>query len=135
MRDNPGMSESNVELARRGFEAVARGDFDALHDVLDPEVKWHGADGPGDQSCHDREEAMHFIREAATHGIVGELVDVIDAGDQVVVVMRRRGRQEVDRSELHANVTTFREGKVVRMVAYESPEAAVAATRMAGRPR
>lgn len=30
------MSESNVELARRGFEAVAQGDFDALREILDP---------------------------------------------------------------------------------------------------
>ena len=27
------MSESNVELARRGYEAIARGDVDAVHEL------------------------------------------------------------------------------------------------------
>jgi ketosteroid isomerase-like protein len=122
------MSEANVELARRGFEAVAHGDFRALREILDPEVKWHGSEGPGKQSCHNRDEALHFIRQARTRGAVGELVDVIDAGEQVVVVMRPPRRPDPHEPELRANLTTFREGKVVEMVAYQTPEAALAAT-------
>jgi hypothetical protein len=30
------MSEANVELARRGFEAVAHGDFHALREISTP---------------------------------------------------------------------------------------------------
>src|SRR5918994_4932828 len=33
------MSEENVELARRGFEAVARGGRDAVVELLDPEIE------------------------------------------------------------------------------------------------
>jgi ketosteroid isomerase-like protein len=33
-----------VEIARRGFEAVMRGDLDVIGELLDPEVKWHGGD-------------------------------------------------------------------------------------------
>jgi hypothetical protein len=57
-----------------------------------------------------------------------KLVDIIDAGDQVVVVMRPSRQLEPGESELRANLTTFRGGKVVRMVAYGTPEAALAAT-------
>jgi ketosteroid isomerase-like protein len=33
------MSEENVELARRGFEAFARGGRDAVVELLDPEIE------------------------------------------------------------------------------------------------
>ena len=123
------MSETNVELARRGFDAAARGDFEAISEMLDPEVQWHGSEGPGAMSCHNRNEALQFMRQAAARGAVGQLVDVIDAGEQVVVVMRPGGARQPGESELRANVTTFRDGKVVQMVAYETREAALAATR------
>jgi ketosteroid isomerase-like protein len=120
------MSQANVDLARSGFAAVSRGELEPLSDLLDADVKWHGSEGPTDESCHNRDEAMHFIQLAIERGVVGELVDVIDAGDQVVVVMRPPNQEQ-----LRANLTTFRNGKVVRMVAYESPEAALAAAGLA----
>ncbi len=123
-RDNACMSESNVELARRGFEAVMQGDIDAIADLLDPQVKWHGGDPAAKAACQDREQALAFMRRAHLRNPGGELVDVVDAGDRVVLVMRP-GRG--DGTVLRANVTTFRDGKVVEMVAYESPADALAA--------
>jgi len=38
------VAETNVERARRGYETALKGDLDALRDLLDPEVKWHGGD-------------------------------------------------------------------------------------------
>lgn len=121
----PGAPESNVERARRGFEAAAGGDLEAIRELLDPGVEWHGSAGPGADSCHNREEALHFMGQALRRGRLGELVDVIDAGEHVVVVMRPPG----EGAELRANVTTFRDGRAVRIVAYESPEQALAAAR------
>ncbi|HEY7891737.1 MAG TPA: nuclear transport factor 2 family protein [Solirubrobacteraceae bacterium] len=46
------MSRSNIELARRGLEAVAKGDLEALREILDPDVQWHSSDGPTGDSCH-----------------------------------------------------------------------------------
>jgi ketosteroid isomerase-like protein len=123
------VSAANVELARRGFEAVARGDFDSLREILDPNVQWHGSERPDEQSCHNRDEAMHFIRVAIERGGLGQLVDVIDADEQVIVVMGPAAASEPSESGLRANLTTFRDGKVVQMVAYETPEAAIAATQ------
>ena len=37
------MSQENVELVRRGYEALARGDFDALFQVLAPDVEMRDA--------------------------------------------------------------------------------------------
>jgi ketosteroid isomerase-like protein len=38
------MAETNVETARRGFEAALRGDLAAIGEILDPNVKWHAGD-------------------------------------------------------------------------------------------
>jgi ketosteroid isomerase-like protein len=122
------VSAANVEIARRAFAALARGDVDAVGEVLDANVTWHGGDASAPGACHDRGQALAFIREAARQGRVGELVDVLDAGDQVVAVMRPP-QLPGDRPELRANLATFRDGKVVAMVAYESPAAALAAAR------
>jgi ketosteroid isomerase-like protein len=108
------MSESNVELARRGFDAMLRGDLDAIAALLDPDVKWHGGDPTAPGSCQNSDQALRFMRQSdVIRGGKFELVDVLDAGsDKVIVVIRPPSGPPV------ANVTTFRNGKVVEMVHY-----------------
>jgi len=119
------VSESNIELARRGYDAIMRGDLDSIRELLDPDVKWHGGD-PSD-GCRNRKQALHWMREArARRGSPpAELIEMVDAGDKVVVIMRRIG--EDGEPELVANITTFRDGKVIEMVHYADPEEARAA--------
>jgi ketosteroid isomerase-like protein len=117
--------ESNVELVRRGYEAARRGDLDLIAELLAPDVKWHGGDPNADGACHNRTEALAVMGRARRGGGVGELVEVIGAGDQVVVIMRPTG--EAEPGELRANVTRFRDGKVVEMVHYANPDEARAA--------
>jgi ketosteroid isomerase-like protein len=132
--DNAGtVSQSNVELVRSGYEAAARGDFDTIASMLAPDVKWHGGDPSAPEACHNQQEALAFMQQAHARGRLGELVDVVDAGERVVVILRPRpapGEQEA----LSANVTTFRDGKVVEMVHYPSPDDALAAVRPQGSP-
>jgi len=127
------MTESNVELARSGYEAIMRGDLDAVRDLLDPDVKWHAGD-PAD-GCQNRKQTLEWMGRNWTRrgGPPGENVELarsgyeamIDAGDKVVVIMRRTG--EDGAPELVANLTTFRDGKVVEMVHYANPDDARAA--------
>jgi ketosteroid isomerase-like protein len=119
------MPASNVELARRGYEAALRGDFETIRELLDPDVKWHGGDPSAPEACHNREETLQFMRRAARRG-PGELIDIVDAGDKVVVIMRPLP-DETGPPETAANVTTFRGGKVVEMVHYPNPRDALAA--------
>jgi ketosteroid isomerase-like protein len=35
------MAHPNEELARRGYDAFARGDMDTLRELFDPEIVWH----------------------------------------------------------------------------------------------
>lgn len=126
------MSGSNAQLVREGFAAVERGDFDLIADLLDPEVKWHGGDPAS--GCQNREEALTFMR-GAMRRTGARLVEVIEAGpDRVVVVLQPRGEPGEPLPPRRANVTTLRDGRVVEMVAYETPEQACAAVGVAAPP-
>jgi ketosteroid isomerase-like protein len=120
------MIETNVELARRGYEAALRGDLDAISEFLDVDVKWHGGDPSAPGACHNREQALEFMRQARGRRRVGELVDVVDAGDKVVVIMRPPS-EDGEPAALSANLTTFRDGRAIEMVHYPNPEDALAA--------
>jgi ketosteroid isomerase-like protein len=120
------MTETNVELARRGFEAAVIGDFNVLGEFLDPDVKWHGGDPSAVGACQNREQALEFMRRAQSRRRIGELIDIVDAGDKVVVIMRPAS-ETGEPAAVSANLTTFRDGKAVEMVHYANPEDALTA--------
>ena len=119
-------AETNAERARRGFEAVLRGDVDAIAPLLDPDIKWHGGDPT--TGCHNSAEVLEFIRAALGRRNAVELVDVVDAGERVVVILQPEADAEHPPPPV-ANLTTFRDGKVVEMVHYPDPDDAIAAAR------
>ncbi len=121
------MASDNVELARAGYAAIARGDLRVLDELLAPDVRWPGGDPTAEGACRSRDEAKAFIAAAIARGGVGRLVDVVDAGERVVVIMQPPASDGLD-PPLRANVTTFRDGKVIEIVAHPTPEAAKRAT-------
>jgi ketosteroid isomerase-like protein len=123
---------SNVEIARLGYEAVRRGDVDAIRDFLAPDVKWHGGDPAAEGACRNRDQALNFMRQAGRRGPIDELVNVVEApDDRVVVIMRRPSQNEGEEPELVANLTTFRDGKAVEMVHFPDAADALAAAGVA----
>src|SRR4051812_18048601 len=118
------MAESNAEIARRGYEAALRGDLVTLSEFLDPDVRWHGGDPDAPGSCRNREEALEFMAMARRIRRIGELVEVVDCGEKVVVVMRPAPTGD-EVPALSANLTTFRNGRAVEMVHYPRPEDAL----------
>ena len=120
------MTESNVELARRGFEAALNGDLDAVREFLDPDVKWHGGDPSAAGACQNREQALEFMRRARNNRRIGELIDIVDAGDKIVVIMRPPS-EDGEQAALSANLATFPDGKAIEMVHYPNPEDALTA--------
>ena len=125
------MTKTNAELARSGWEAALRGDLDVVAAMLDPDVKWHGGDPAAAGSCQNRDQAVTFMGRAAAGRPLPELVDVRDAGDKVVVILRRKAT-DGGQPQLVANLTYFRDGRVVEMVHYEDPAEALAAAGISG---
>jgi uncharacterized protein len=113
------VTEDDVRLLLDGYEALNRGQFDALAEVVDPEFEWcpggqspeggvhHGADGFR-QFVDSWNESFDEFR------ITPELL--VQAGDRVVVVARQAGRGHGSGIELEARVVhvwTIREGKAI----------------------
>ncbi len=126
------MASGNAELARAGYAAIARGDLETLDELLAPDVRWHGGDPTAEGACRNRDEAKAFIAAAIARAGVGRLVDVVAAGDRVVVIMQPPAADGLD-PPLRANVTTFRDGKVIEIVAHPTPDAAKRAAGLVNR--
>jgi hypothetical protein len=124
-RDNRGVTETNVELARHGFEAALRGDLDAIRELLDTDVKWHG-DPSAAGCCPNREQALEFMRKGTQPSTRRRARRCCRRWRQVVVI-KRPPSYEGEQATLSANLTTFRDGKVVETVHYPKPEDALAA--------
>jgi ketosteroid isomerase-like protein len=120
------VSAADLERAKAGYAAVLRGDLEALAELLHADVRWHGGDPDATGACRSRGEALEFIRRARERGGLGELVELIDAGERLVAIIRPR-HGGGDPSALTANVTTFRDGKVVEIVHYPNPDDALTA--------
>jgi uncharacterized protein len=127
------MSQENVDGVRRGFEALQRGDLEALFDLLDTQIVWHQPeDLPDRVTAHGHaglERIMgRWLGEWDEYSI--ELEELIDAGDRVVVVQRIRGKGkgsgvEVEMREAH--VYEIRDGKAVEVWEYRTKEEALKA--------
>jgi ketosteroid isomerase-like protein len=125
------MAAGDLELLRRAWDAFACGDLEAVAEILHPDVRWYGAgerDEPG--GCHNRGEALAFIRGALDDGVTSELLDLREAGDRVVVILRTHAPVEWGEARgPHGEIVTVRDGKVVEMVVYPTVDEALAAAR------
>ena len=114
------MSQENVELTRRGYEAYNSGGLEAIIDFLDPEIEWtEGADVPEVKTYHGhdgvREQQARFASAWEEFGLEPE--DLVDAGDQIVAMIRAWGRGKGSGVIVEARVAhvwTIRDGKAVR---------------------
>jgi len=89
------VSEGDVALLRKAWEAFARGDVAAAAEVLDPKVQWCGAgEDEHEGGCHSRDEAFAFMQRALADGVTVGAFDVRDAGDRVVVLIQTHQPQE-----------------------------------------
>jgi uncharacterized protein len=114
------MSEENVAIALRIFDAYSRRDFDAALALMDPEVEAHNPPEVPDAAIHRGREAVRRDWEQTLElfdDFSVELEEYFDAGDDLLVYLLYRGRSRGSRAEVvapMAHVWTFREGKVIR---------------------
>ena len=123
--DNPIMGESNVELVRRGFEAAARGDLDAVAALLDEDVYWGAEGGSG---CHDREQALRWMGQAIARGVTVSPLETRELPDgRMLIVLQRSGSDEGEPESPHAQLVSFSGGKISEILVYPTPEDALSA--------
>jgi len=84
------MTTENAEIIRRGYDAFARADLQAVFQMLDPGITWHvPGSGPlsGDYKGH-AEVGGFFARTMELSGgtFAIDIQRILAAGDQVVVL-------------------------------------------------
>jgi ketosteroid isomerase-like protein len=130
------MSQENVDIVRRSFEAFARGDFDAAFSTFGHSSEWRtAADEPDQQTYRGIAALRDFVGSlsepwADRFEDVMEFEGFIDRGDWVVVPWsaRLRGRGSgipVEVTETYA--VRVQDAKIVRVEEYRSKEQALEA--------
>jgi ketosteroid isomerase-like protein len=133
------MSQENVEAVRRlfaAFQSVDVGNFerrlDEVREIFDPEVEWVAA--PRSLLASEEYRGYDGVRRFWTQFLsawdeYGVQVDeLIDAGDQVVAVMRLSGRtNELEVDEARSSLLTLRDGRIVRIEPFASKDGALEA--------
>jgi ketosteroid isomerase-like protein len=120
------MSESNVELAR-----TAIGSLERLFDLFDEEIVWDNSGySAGREPALDHSGIAHgkpgVIRQVTSwvgtwEDFSFEVLDIIDAGENVVLEVRESGRGRTSGAPMTNHywaIWTFREQRIVRGAVY-----------------
>src|SRR2546426_10356088 len=130
------MSQENVEVVRRAYQAWNRGDLETAFEFLDRDVE---VSVPPDLP----EAGTYRGRDEVRRWVAGELLPILeearadpekflDVGDLVIVFVRYFGRGKASGIEVRgaivdAHVWTLRDGKVKRLQMYQGTEKALEA--------
>jgi uncharacterized protein len=129
---------SNVERIRRGYEAVDRGDLEAVRGLFAVDVQlFDRPEVPDAQSYRGWEGMAATVRDSQETFENFRFVPerFLESDDRVVVILTMTGRGRasgVPVEERIAHLWTFREGRAVELRAFTDPADAVEA---AGLPR
>ena len=128
------MSQENVEVVRSAYRAVNRGDFEAVAAVLHPEVEWHPYLGALEGKIYRGPDAIRTMWSTLGESFGGtlqvEVRELIDCGEQVVVVVEARGTGSGSGAEVEqrwAQLVTMRDGLVGRVDPFPDRGAALEA--------
>ena len=115
------MSQENVDKTEAFIAAYNRRDFDAAVEFFDPEVDWVLPALQRADSCRGPDEIKRFWEglDETFDELRLDPQETVDAGDRVAVRLRFYGRgkgsgAELD-TEMYHQVTTFRDGTMVRI--------------------
>ena len=129
------MSEDNLDVVRRGYDAFGRGDINALLELFDEQIHWV-TPGPSELATSGRRTGRQEVGQFFAS--VNELFDIqrfepkeyIAQGDRVVVLGAEAARVRSTGKMLEldwVHVFTMRTGKVVAFQEFFDTAAVVAA--------
>jgi ketosteroid isomerase-like protein len=118
------MSQENVEIVRRSFEAFLRGDFDGAMQAFHPDIAYDLTRISPDGEVFEGHEGVRTgMRRwlGAWDDYRMEVDEYVDAGDSVLIFFRESGRGKgsgVWIEQSVAGVWTLHGGKVVRVAPF-----------------
>lgn len=129
---------TRVELVRRAHEALNRGDVDAVVGLCDPAFRLDMSDrvlNPAVFEGHDGIRRFYAEVREVWESYTWEPEELIEAGDQVVALLRSEGRGRGSGIELErqtAMVWTVRESRATSLRFYRDRDAALEAAGLGG---
>src|SRR6266516_1059958 len=120
------MSEENVEIVRRVYEAFARRDWDAVFRDMAPGFEMTTKRGPNAGTHRRREAAQEFVEDyvAAFDDATAEPERFLESGNQVVVLVTRRGKPKGGEAEIvvrNGHLWTLRDGRILSAESFPDP--------------
>lgn len=115
------MSRENVETVRRGHERMIESGVAGLLDLVHPDVEWRAAQDSKSHRGHAGVERSVSSWHEVWDDYEFEIEELVDAGDDVLVVISSRARGKGSGVEVKNRlyrVCTVREGKIARMIEY-----------------
>jgi uncharacterized protein len=122
------LSKENVNLMREGFAAFARGEVNALAELLDPHVAWQALEDP--EPKHGFEGVLESLASwfGTWEEVQVDLEELIDGGEHVVASVKERGRiagSEREITQCFFQVWTIEGGKIVAFREYKTRKEAL----------
>lgn len=133
------MAQEDVDRLRAGYEAMGRGDFGAVLDLMDPEIEIRDRpEVPDPQTYRGREGVLAALSQNfETFDDLEMLPErFIDGGDKMVVCILLRGRGRgsgVPVEDRLAHLWSIRDGRAVALQVYSDPAEALKAAGLADR--
>ena len=126
------MSQENVEVVRRMYEAFHSGDFEGALAHFDPDVVIDATMRVDAGIGHGREELYAIVGRwvGAFHEFREEIEEMRDLGSQVCVVSTQHGRGKesgIETEYRYAVLYEVRRSQIIRMTLYPGPAEALEA--------
>ena len=126
------MSQDNVEIVRRVYQALGGRDWDAVFHDMHPDFEMTTQRGPAAGTYRRREGAQGFLEDYVEGfgDMVWEPEEFSINGDLVVVLVTQRGRPKggsVDIVVRNGHLWTVRDGTILSMKTFPDPNDALEA--------
>ena len=127
------MSQENVETIRRIYDASNRGDWEAAFGDAREDLEVTFKAGPNSGTHRGREEVQAVFEDllAGFDLWITEPLEFFESGDEVVAVVNNRLRPKGGTSGefeyRNGHIWTIRDGVVVSLVGFPTPEEAIEA--------
>ena len=120
------MSQENVEIVRRVYDAVNRGDYETVETYLHPEIEFHTYARSPEAGVYRGKQSVREYNEnlfAQFESIRFEVEQLVDAGDRVVIVTTQHAVPRGSGQEMNvhlAEVWTVRDGLLAERRSFTS---------------